>query len=331
MFNKRNIFVWLAITALWGWVFVPQLQAAESKSPGDKVAEVNGTIITRGDLDREMVVVKQRFGRMGQSISGAQLSQMEGNVLDSLIGRELLFQDAQKTGIKIGSEAIDKQLETLKKRFPEEKDFTNAMAQMHLTEQDVRGQIRRGMTIQKFVEGKFAKQASIEEKEIRGYYDGHQTMFKKQAEVRASHILIKLDSKADEKTKLAARTKLEGIQKELLGGADFGELAKKYSQGPSAAKGGDLGFFRRGQMVPPFEKAAFALKPGEVSDIVVTRFGYHLVKVTDKRPEKTLAYAEVKDRLSRFLKEQKVGKAIDAHVQGLKKVAKVKRFLGVQP
>jgi len=310
---------------------MPQASAEETKSSEEKVAEVNGTIITRGELDREMVVVKKRFGRMGQSLSGARLSQLEGNVLDSLIGRELLFQDAQKTGIKIGDEAIDKQLETLKKRFPEEKDFKNALAQMHLSEQDVRGQIRRGMTIQKFVEGKFVKQVSIGEKEIKEYYDGHQTMFKKQEEVRASHILIKLDSKADEKTKLAARKKLEGIQKELLGGADFGKLAKKYSEGPSAAKGGDLGFFRRGQMVPPFEKAAFALKPGETSDIVVTRFGYHLVKVTDKKPEKTLAYAEVKDRLTRFLKEQKVGKAIDAHVQDLKKVAKVKRFLAVQP
>jgi peptidyl-prolyl cis-trans isomerase C len=331
MLTKRNLFVCLVITALWVCVSIPWAQAEETKSTKEEVAEVNGTIITRGDLDREMLVVKKRFGRMGKSISGDQLSQLEGNVLDSLIGRELLYQDAQKNGIHIGDEAIDKQLETLKKRFPQEKDFKNAMQKMHLSEQDVRGQIRQGMTIQKFVETKFVNQISIGEKETRAYYDGHQAMFKRPEEVRASHILIKLDSKADEKTKLAARQKLEGIQKELLGGADFGELAKKYSEGPSAAKGGDLGFFRRGQMVPPFEKVAFALKPGEVSDIVVTRFGYHLVKVTDKKPEKTLAYAEVKDSLSRFLKDQEVGKAIDAHVQDLKKVAKVKRFLAVQP
>jgi peptidyl-prolyl cis-trans isomerase C len=84
-------------------------------------------------------------------------------------------------------------------------------------------------------------------------------------------------------------------------------------------------------MVPPFDKAAFSLKPGEISDIVLTRFGYHLIKVTDRRPGKTLAYAEVKDRLSRYLKDQEVGKAVDAYVQELKKVAKVKRFLAVQP
>ncbi len=331
MLIKRNLFVLLVITALWICVSGPRARAEEPKSSKEKVAEVNGAIITRGDLDREMVVVKKRFGRTGRNISGAQLSQLEGNVLDSLIGRELLFQDARKAGIQIGDEAIDKQLETLKKRFPEEKDFKNAMEQMHLSEQDVRGQIRQGMTIQKYVEGKFINRISIGEEETKAYYDGHQAMFKKQEEVRASHILIKVDPKADEKTKLAARQKLEGIQKELLGGADFGKLAKKYSEGPSAAKGGDLGYFHRGQMVPPFEKVAFALKPGEISDIVVTRFGYHLVKVTDKKPGKTLAYAEVKDKLSRYLKEKKVGKAIDDHVQELKKVAKVKRFLAVQP
>ncbi|MFZ0448805.1 MAG: peptidylprolyl isomerase [Desulfatiglandaceae bacterium] len=331
MFEKRNLIAWLAITALWVCVSGLQARAEESKSPNVKVAEVNGTIITRGELDREMVVVKKRFGRLGKSIAGPQLSQLEGNVLDSLIGRELLFQAAKKNGIQIGDAAIDKQLETLKKRFPDEKGFKNAMEQMHLSEQDVRRQIRQGMTIQQFVEGKFLKKISVGDKETRAYYDGHQQMFKKPEEVRASHILIKLDPKADEKTKLAARKKLEGIQKELLGGADFGKLAKKYSEGPSAAKGGDLGFFRHGQMVPPFEKVAFSLKPGEVSDIVVTRFGYHLIKVTDKKPEKTLAYAEVKDKLNRFLKEQEVGKAIDAYVKDLKKVAKVKKFQAVQP
>jgi peptidyl-prolyl cis-trans isomerase C len=325
---KRKQLLWLVgMTVSFIGIGAIQAWSGEEPSPKEKVAVVNGTVITRGELDQELQVVKKRLGRAGKAMGDPQLSQLEPQVLESLIGRELLFQEARDAGILIKDETVDSQLATLKKRFPDEAAFKHAMEQMHLSEQEVRQQIRRGMTIQQWIEGKFVKTVSLPEKDVKNYYDAHPKMFQRPEEVRASHILIKVDAKADEKTKSKARKEIEEIRGKLLKGEDFAKLAKKYSQGPSAAKGGDLGFFRRGQMVPPFEKAAFALKSGEVSGIVVTRFGYHVIKVTDRKPAKTFSYPEVKKKLTEYLKERKVSEAIDGHVEALKKRAKVERFL----
>ena len=155
-------------------------------------------------------------------------------------------------------------------------------------------------------------------------------MFKRPEEVRASHILIKTDSKSSDKEKAASYKKIKEIQFKLQQGEDFAALAKKYSEGPSNVKGGDLGFFKRGQMVRPFEEAAFVLKPGEVSGIVETRFGYHLIKVFEKNPETISEYPTVKDRLEKFLEQQEVQKQMEVYVEGLKSKGKVERFLTVQ-
>jgi peptidyl-prolyl cis-trans isomerase C len=104
-------------------------------------------------------------------------------------------------------------------------------------------------------------------------------------------------------------------------------LAREYSEGPSSVKGGDLGYFGRGQMVKPFEDAAFALNVGELSEVVETRFGYHLIKVTGKNPETVVAYADVKERLQKYLKDEKVQQEVSAYVEDLKTKAKVERFL----
>jgi peptidyl-prolyl cis-trans isomerase C len=327
MISKRWLSVWLLMTAVIFCVPSVRAEAGESASAKDKVAVVNGTVITRGQLKQEIQAVRKRLERNGRDLGAAQLSQLEPRVLEGLIDRELLFQEAEQAGIRVDDKTVAAQLAKLKKRFPDEAAYKKALAQMHLSEQDVRLQIRRGMTIQRWIDGKFVHSISVPEQEVKAYYDSHPKMFQRPEEVRASHILIKVDAKADEKTKLKARKDLEEIQKRLLKGEDFAKLAKKYSQGPSAARGGDLGYFHRGQMVPPFEKAAFALKPGEVSDIVVTRFGYHLIKVSDIKPAKTLSYPEVKEKLASFLKKEKIRKTIDAHVKELKKGAKVERFL----
>jgi peptidyl-prolyl cis-trans isomerase C len=324
---KWNRLFLVAMTVLFVFGSMIPARAGEEQSPDEKVAVVNGTVITKAQLEQELQVVLKRFGRVGTMIKGPQLAQLKPKVLESLIGRELLFQEAQGAGIRIKEETVSDQLEKLKKRFSSEAAFKEAIAKMHLSEKDIRAQVIRGMTIQKMVDDRFVKSVSVTEKEAKDYYDANPKMFQRPEEVRASHILIKIDKDADEKTKLKARKELEGIEARLLKGEDFAKLAKEFSQGPSSAKGGDLGFFRRGQMVPPFEKAAFALKPGEVSDIVVTRFGYHLIKVTDRKPGKTFSYPEVKENLTKFLKEQKVSKTIDAHIDELKKKAKVERFL----
>jgi peptidyl-prolyl cis-trans isomerase C len=201
---------------------------------------------------------------------------------------------------------------------------------MNLSEADVKTQIEKGLSIQQLVKQEFSQKVNVTDKETKTYYEGHQDMFKRPEEIRASHILIKVDSKANESQKEASYKKISEVQAKIQQGGDFATLAKEFSQGPSNVKGGDLGFFGRGRMVKPFEKAAFALAPGEVSGIVETQFGYHLIKVFEKNPETISEYSAVKDRLKQSLEQQEVQKRMEVYVEGLKNKGKIERFLTVQ-
>ena len=172
---------------------------------------------------------------------------------------------------------------------------------------------------------------TVTDKEIRTYYDSNLDRFKQSEQVKASHILIPVDPKADDAEKAKARKQIETIQKKVKKGEDFEALAKEHSGCPSNTKGGDLGYFGQGQMVKPFEEAAFALEPGQVSDIVETRFGYHLIKVTDKKPAMTVPFEEVKEGISGHLKQQQVRAKVLAYVEDLRGKAKVETFLVEKP
>ena len=318
-------FLALVTTINLAWIALPALAAEKQASEG-KVAVVNGSVITQEDFDREMGRVLQRLASMGKSFDDSQLLAIKKEVLEGLIHGELLYQESQRKEIKVEEVAINEQLETLKKRFPSEDEFKTALNKMNLSEADIRSQIKKGLAIQQFITKHIAEKVTVSDKEPRAYYDSHPDSFKQPEQVRASHILIKVDPQADESQRAEARKKIEEIQQKLQKGEDFATLAKGFSQGPSSAKGGDLDYFRRGQMVKPFEEAAFALKPGEVSDLVETRFGYHLIKVIDKKPETTIPYEDIKEKVGQYLKDKKVHEEVGLYVKKLKEDAKVERF-----
>ena len=306
------------ITAGWS------ASAADKKQPSeDKVAVVNGAVITRTDFDRAVSFAKQRALQTGKPVDDARVNE---GVLKQLIGSALLYQESTKEGIKIDQKAIDERLEQWKKQFPNEEAYKKAMSTANLSVPQMKEDIQKGMTIEKFIVERFVDKTTIPEKEIKAYYESHLNLFKQPEQVKASHILIKVEPKAKESEKEDALKKIRDVQKKQVKGDDFAKLAKEYSQGPSNVKGGDLGYFKRGQMVPAFEEVAFKLKPGEVSDIVKTRFGYHLIKVVDKKPESTIPYEEIKDRLGQYLKQEKVQKEIKQLVEKLRKDAKVEMF-----
>jgi peptidyl-prolyl cis-trans isomerase C len=301
--------------------------AADTKAPGDMVAVVNGTIITQGEFDRELDFYVRRATQGGQQTPEFQKAKIRTDVLESLIERELLYQETQKQGIKIKTDAIAQQLKSLKQRYPTEAEFNKLLSDMGLKESDVENQIKRGMAIQELIDKEVTPKVVITDQESKTYYDTNPQFFQQPEQVKASHILIKVDADATEAQKTEAREKIKEVQQKVQKGEDFASLAKTYSEGPSGPRGGDLGYFRRGQMVKPFEDAAFSLKPNETSDIVETRFGYHLIMVVDKKPERTMAYAEVKDRLNARLKQQKMESEANIYIDNLKKNAKIEKFL----
>ena len=322
---KCNQFIQLAV-ALALLIFNLPAIAEEKKSSGDKIAMVNGVVITRGQYDREVSIQRERVTRQGRVVTDDQLPALRNQVLEGLIEREVLYQESQKAGIKISDQDVNDQLANIKKRYPDENEFNNALTNMGFTEDEVKNQIEHGLAIRELINKKITEKVVITDKESKTFYDENPKLFKQPEQVKASHILIKADANAGEAKKAEARKKIEEVQQKLKDGGDFSTLAKEYSEGPSNVKGGDLGYFNRGQMVKPFEDTAFAMKPNEVSDVVETRFGYHLIKVYDKKPEKVLAYAEVKDRLNQHLKNQKVEKQASEYVAGLKKNAKIEKY-----
>lgn len=326
MQKKCGRWVWSLIAAMSvAWISLPVVAAEKQASKGN-VAIVNGSVITRQDFDKEMTRVQQQLARKGKSLSDTQLHAIKKEVIEGLINQELLYQESQNKHISVDEGAINEQLNTLKKRFPNEEQFKSALIKMNLSEATVKPQIKRGLAIQHFIDQQFIQKTTVSHEEVKKYYDTHPALFKQPEQVQASHILIKVEPQADESEKAAARKKIENIRQKLRDAADFAALAREFSQGPSGPNGGDLGFFKRGQMVKPFEDAAFALTPGGVSDIVETRFGYHLIKAIEKKPETMIEYEKIEDRLQQYLKEKRVQEQVDTYVQELKGKARVERF-----
>ena len=299
---------------------------SEEKNPMvEKLAVVNGVVITKVDFDRKFHQVKQHMLRQGQQIPDDRLAKIKTDILETMINEELLFQESKKKGITVEPEAIAADLKRIKKGFASDADFKKLIAQSGLTEVELQSDIERGHVINKLIDDQIAALVVIPDQEIKTFYDTHPESFNKSEQVRASHILIKVDSKAEPSVKDEKKAKLQKIQKRLKGGEDFAVLAKEFSECPSNTKGGDLGYFGRGNMVKPFEDAAFALKTGEVSDIVETRFGYHLIKVVDKKPASVVGYEDVKDNIGQYLKKEKTGKELKGYIEELRKKAVIER------
>ena len=301
--------------------------ADKAASSGKEVASVNGKPISKSHYEGELSAYQKQAAQEGRQLSDADLTIVKHQILENLIDAEVLYQQSQKEGFKIDDQAINEQIETIKKRFPNEAAYKKSLEEMDLSEKEIRAQIQRGLAINQLLDTNVRPKITVTEEESKKYYNDNPSLFKQPEQVKASHILIKMAPNAEESIKIQARKKIETVQIKVRQGEDFGLLAKANSEGPSAQREGDLGYFRRGQMVKPFEDAAFALNVGEVSGIVETQFGYHLIKVTDKKLARTIPYKEVQLRLEQHLKKEKEKTAIQGYIENLKKSAKIKRFI----
>ena len=298
--------------------------SAQTADPDKKVAEVNGVIITQAELDREIDNLLRK-GQMNQTQPVSE--DFKQKALDNLIKKELIYQAAKKSGVKVDEAEVEKQFEQVKGRFPSDDAFKEILENQNMTKEQVKDEIRQALVIRSYIENEFMEQIEVTEEMKKEYYSGNKEKFKQPERVKASHILVKVPPDADEKTRKEAREKIEKIQEEIKAGEDFTKLAQEKSEGPSSEKGGDLGFFMRGQMVKPFEEAAFSLKEGEVSQIVETQFGYHIIKVSEKESEKTMSYEEMAPRIEQFLKQEKMMKMVQDKLEQMRENVDIKVYI----
>jgi len=316
----------MCCVCLFLWVSILPAAAAE-KASEDTVAMVEGTPITREMLDRGVEQRRAQMAAQGQQIGPNQVSELEKRVLEELINGEILYLESVKKGITVTDTEVNDQWTRFKSQFPDKETFDRELKTRGLSESIIKEQMRRRMQVQKYVTSEFIPKISVPDTEIRAFYDENKQLFQEPETVKASHILIKVDTDAKEEADAEAFKRIQALKKKLDAGEDFAALAKAESEGPSSVRGGSLGYFRRGQMVKPFENKAFSLKKGEISDPVRTRFGYHLILVEDKKPAGTIPYEESKDRIRQVLTQQKLQQTVLAHIESAKETAKIERMV----
>ena len=294
-------------------------------TPAATVVIVNDIPITEADVTLEIKRILFQAKAMQKPLDQSMVLSMRDKVIDSLINRELLYQQATAKGITTDEADIDNSIDQIKQRLEAGQSFESLLAEMGIPIETMRTQVGQASAIQKLLELEVYPQAMVSEKESRIFFENNPQYFKKPEEVKASHILIQVAPDASDEEKLAARKKIEDIQIKIEAGDDFADLARQYSEGPSNVNGGDLGYFDRKKMVKPFADTAFDLKIGQVSNIVETRFGFHLIKVYDKRAKSAYVFEDIKDRLGELLQQQKMQEETVRYLEGLRKTATINR------
>ncbi|MHC1697889.1 MAG: peptidylprolyl isomerase [Geobacteraceae bacterium] len=296
--------------------------AAATPTPANVVAKVNGIPITREELDRATKFMLAQSQNKNE-LTAEQKKNADTAVLEQLISAELLYQAGKKLTIADIDSRVATQMKLGKGRFPSTAAYDKALKDSGLTEKELEEFARKEIYINNLIEQEIAAKITISDADAKKFYDENTDKFKQAESVQASHILIGVDPKLSAEEKGKAKEKAEGLLKRAKAGEDFAALAKDNSTCPSAPQGGNLGYFGKGQMVPEFEKAAFSLKPGEISNLVETKFGYHIIKVTDKKAAGTVSFDEAKKEIANYLKIQKIQQNISAHVEKLRKEAKI--------
>ena len=287
----------------------------------DVVARVNGTTIYRKEVKD---VVQAILVMQDKEPDAAGVGKLAEEALDSLIALELLYQESQADGIKVSDADVDAEIKRSKSQFPDAQSFQAAMKARSMTENDLRRDTRKTMAVNRLLEGGIWKDVTVTPEQIKNFYDSNQNTFQHPAQIRVSHILVRVPEGASAADRAAAKQRAGALRDQLKGGADFAALARKESQdASSAAQGGDLGYLAKGEMDSAFEKSAFALKPGQISDVVSTPYGFHIIKVTDSRAAGYTPLAEVQERIRAVLEKLERQKRQADLVAELRKKAKV--------
>lgn len=277
---------------------------------GAPIATVNGEKIASSEFTELYLQIIGVQEASGQRVPQSQTEALKAQLLNQMINGKLVLQAAKKARVRVTKDEVDKAYAEYVKQYPSEKAFRDALRERSLSVREFRDRLRDQKLVERMVE-QVQNSAKVTDEQLAKAYE----------QVRARHILFKV-AKSEEDA--AAKTKAEAAVKQLKGGADFAALAKKLSDDPgSKDKGGDLGFFGHGQMVPEFEKAAFALKVNEISEPVKTSYGYHVIQVLERKEAKGAEFEKAKNELKKKLSETEGREVFAKWFEDLRKKAKI--------
>lgn len=279
---------------------------------------VNDEGITRSFLQAQVdALINDRGMNYGGITQPDAYKQMQDEVVQQLVAQTLLWQEAERRDFVPDDTTVDARVEEIRQTYQSPQAFLFKIQEGGFTEDTFRDDVRHRMSVQAMIAGSILPGVSVSDEVVASFYEENREQIRRSPAVRARHILISPASE-EEVDRTAARDKIDAILEEVRAGGDFAALASVHSEGPSAERGGDLGFFGPGQMVLPFEQAAFALEPGEVSPVVETRFGYHIIRVEERYSDEIVPLEEATDRIRNYLGQQAIQAEIDDLVARLR-------------
>ena len=297
---------------------------APIQEPGAMVASLNGSVITAGEVDQEMKGLLAQFGgQLPEEQMQALEPKLREQAVENLITKRLILQEADKLNIQPTEQDIAAEIETVTAQFPSPEVFQEQLTAMSISPEQFSRDIENHLKIKAVFEQATASLTPVTTEEISALYTEKIDSFKVPEQVRASHILFKIEPDASEETKALKKTELAAVHERIVAGENFEALAQEFSDCPSKARGGDLGLFERGRMIKEFEDAAFALAPGEISPVIESQFGYHVIKVTEHNEPKTLALEEVQQDIAENLKNTREEAAFESFLQNLRQSAQI--------
>ena len=289
------------------------------------VATVDGEVILMSEYEKRAKPVIEEYEKF---LTGPdkeiRIRELKEKILDQMIDEKILIHEAKRMKFRVSRKEIQDGIEEIKKRFGTEEEYNEELARQGLSEGKFKEQVKEQLMVIKLIEQEVkAKVVRPTDSEIEDFYIQNESEMVEPEQVRVRHILIRLNENTDRKKALK---KIRELLKEAKKGkTSFAELAKKYSEDPSAARGGDMGFFIRGQMVRKFEEAAFALKVGEISDVVETEYGYHIIQSIEKKAAEKKSLEEIRDYLRNFIFQKRMEERYEKWLRRLRDKASITR------
>jgi len=288
---------------------------------------VNGVKISKADLEKAFSDALAASGANAATLTAEQKMQGYRQILDGMIMEKLV--DKQAAAVTVDKSEVEAQLAKIKSQFPSEAVFQSEMKKSGLTIDQFTANLARSIRQQKWMQSQVQGKDTVTEDDAKKFYDSNTKEFANPDLVKASHILFRTPENATPDQQKAAEAKAKAAIVRANKGEAFDKLASELSEEPGAAqRGGDLGYFPKDKMVPEFATAAFAQKTGSVSAAPVkTKFGYHVIKVTDKKPAGTATFEEAKAQIMQFLQAQKRRDVFRGVMQELRQSAKIESTL----
>ncbi len=280
------------------------------------VASVDAYSITRDELEQ---AVRSAEIQAGQALPAQFRDQVYRAVLDRLVAFHLLLQESETRSIVVDDAVIDARIDTIRSGFPDNEAFEAQLERWDTSLSILREEAQRDLLVERVLESAVLASLEIDPESVRAFYEQHPEQFTQPGGVRARHILIEVSPDAAEPDRAEVRDRARRLRVDAEGGADFETLAREHSDDPgSAANGGDLGLVVEGQTVAAFETALFALDPGELSDVVETPFGFHVIQMVERQDDSIVPFEEASGPIGNLLLQQEQQTRTAAFIEELK-------------